>query len=290
MENIDFICKNLNPTLLFVSKKKCTETGISHSHNYIELTFVLEGECKYELNGKIYNVSQNDLLFINPGYSHTTILTDEKNPPVLFAIGFTDINLNGIDMPENTFSFKDIPLVYSCPDELTAEIRKIIDEILLEKTNCLPGRYFYMHACLVQLILIIVRFIYKFDTKRNSLIISEVNEETLSVRGKKQIVEDICTFMSEHYSEKISLEAIASNMYLSPIYISKLFKEETGDSPINYLISIRLKKAASLLTNSSLSISEISALVGYENTYYFNKLFKKNYGQTPGEYRNKNLQ
>ena len=91
--------------------------------------------------------------------------------------------------------------------------------------------------------------------------------------------------MEEHYAEKISLEAIASNMYLSPIYISKLFKEEMGDSPINYLISIRLKKAASLLKDSNLTITEISSLTGYENTYYFSRLFKKKYGVSPKEFR-----
>lgn len=286
MESNDFICKNLNPTLLFVSKKTCLETGISHCHDYIELTFLLEGQCQYELNGKIYDVKENDVLFINPHCTHTTIVTDKDRLPVLFAIGFTDINLNGLKMPENTFSFSDIPLVYSCPDALNQSLRKIINDILLEKTNNLPGRYFFMHASLVQLLLTIIRYFFKPDYNNNSLQLSELNEETLSIRGKKQIVEDICVYMNEHYAEKISLEAIASNMYLSPIYISKLFKEETGDSPINYLISIRLKKAASLLKNSRLPISEISVMVGYENTYYFSKLFKKHYGVTPKEYRN----
>ena len=54
-------------------------------------------------------------------------------------------------------------------------------------------------------------------------------------------------YMEEHYAEKISLDAIASNMYLSPIYISKIFKEETKEAPIQYLIKIRLHKATQLM-------------------------------------------
>ena len=92
-------------------------------------------------------------------------------------------------------------------------------------------------------------------------------------------------YMENHYQEKISLDQIAANMYLSSYYISKLFKEEMGDSPINYLISIRLKKAASLLKDSNLTITEISSLTGYENTYYFSRLFKKKYGVMPSQYR-----
>ena len=53
--------------------------------------------------------------------------------------------------------------------------------------------------------------------------------------------------METHYKEKISLDQIAANMYLSSFYISKIFKSETGDTPINYLISLRMQKARELL-------------------------------------------
>lgn len=285
MKSTTYICKNLNPTLLFVSRKTCYETGISHYHDYIELTYILNGECEYEINSRIYKVKKGDLLFINPNDTHTTIVTNENNPPELFAIGFTDIAMTGLYMKENTFLFKDIPPVYSCPETLASTINGIVNRILLEKTNHLPGRYFYMHSSLVQLILEITRHFYKAEDGTSSYLLSNVNEETLSFKGKEEIVESICEYMKEHFAEKISLEDIATNMYLSPIYISKIFKEQTGDSPINYLISIRLKKAASLLKNSNLSINEISSLVGYDNPYYFSKLFKKNYKISPKEYR-----
>ena len=285
MQNFDNICKNLNPTLLFVSRKTRYETGTSHYHDYIELTYVLKGKCNYEINGKLYEVKKGDILFINPNDTHTTIITDKTCPPELFAIGFTDISMSGLNMAENTFEFNEIPVVYSCPDNLRQSILPIIERILEEKTNKLPGRYFYMHASLVQLLLEIIRHFYKPACISNTYLLSDINEETLSVKGKKEIVSSICTYMEEHYERKLSLDDIASNMYLSPIYISKLFKEQTGDSPINYLISIRLKKAASLLKNSQLPIKEISSLVGYDNPYYFSKLFKKHFNITPKEFR-----
>ena len=82
------------------------------------------------------------------------------------------------------------------------------------------------------------------------------------------------------------MDHIAENMYLSPFYISKLFKSETGDTPINYLISLRMEKAKELLDrNPALSIQEVAAQVGYEDAYHFSKLFKKYYGLSPMYYK-----
>ena len=76
-------------------------------------------------------------------------------------------------------------------------------------------------------------------------------------------------------------------MYLSPVYISKIFKEIMGDSPINYLIKIRLSKAKELLNNSNTPIKTIAKMIGYNDPYYFSKLFKKYYGISPNKFKEK---
>ncbi|EUJ44094.1 AraC family transcriptional regulator [Listeria riparia FSL S10-1204] len=72
-------------------------------------------------------------------------------------------------------------------------------------------------------------------------------------------------------------------MYISPTYISKVFKEETGESPINYLIKIRLSRAHDLLTSQDVTVKEAAKLVGYNDAFYFSKLFKKYYGFPPSD-------
>ena len=65
-------------------------------------------------------------------------------------------------------------------------------------------------------------------------------------------------------------------MYLSPFYISRLFKNEVGDTPINYLISLRMKEAEQLLlAQPDASVQDIAKSVGYEDAYHFSKVFKK---------------
>jgi len=122
----------------------------------------------------------------------------------------------------------------------------------------------------------------------------EINEETHNIdshefsfksREKKDLVEDIRKYLNENYVQDISLYTLSKNMYLSPVYISKIFKEVMGDSPINYLIQIRLSKSKELLENSKLSIKTISKMVGYDDPYYFSKLYKKYYGISPNKSR-----
>ncbi len=102
--------------------------------------------------------------------------------------------------------------------------------------------------------------------------------------GKKYVVEQIVSYFEDHYAEKISLDQIAENMYLSPFYISKIFKSETGDTPIRFLIDIRLERAKELLESGEYtSIQEVAAKVGYDDVYHFSKLFKKKYAVPPSK-------
>lgn len=97
-------------------------------------------------------------------------------------------------------------------------------------------------------------------------------------------MEQILNYFEEHYNEKISLDRIAENMYMSSFYVSKIFKKETGDTPIRHLINIRLEKAYELLENGwNGSIQEAAASVGYDDAYHFSKLFKKKFGVSPSQ-------
>jgi YesN/AraC family two-component response regulator len=91
--------------------------------------------------------------------------------------------------------------------------------------------------------------------------------------------------MKENYMRSISLDRISKDIYLSPVYLSKIFKEETGESPINYLIKIRLDKAKELLDEGGLSVKVVAKMVGYDDPYYFSKLFKKYHGCAPSKYK-----
>jgi len=92
-------------------------------------------------------------------------------------------------------------------------------------------------------------------------------------------------YIKHNYMRKISLEDVASHVYLSPSYFSKVFNEGVGCSFNNYLNKVRIDASKRLLMDKSLSIVEVSNISGYEDQSYFNKVFKKLTGMSPGRYR-----
>jgi two-component system, response regulator YesN len=98
------------------------------------------------------------------------------------------------------------------------------------------------------------------------------------------IVEEITRDLDRMYAHRISLKEMAQKYFISPNYLSHLFKQEKGQSFINYLIQKRLKAAISLL-EKDISLYEVARLVGYDDYAHFSKLFKKHVGQSPVDYK-----
>lgn len=276
--NID----NLDPTFLFICQgtRSHDETNY-HSHDYIEIAFILSGSEKYRIDDRYYTVTEGDLLILNPGARHQALLTSPAHPATEFFIGFSDIQFNGYE--KNYVPLPGGQILYHTTGELRQKLFKICASMAAENAVCRYGRYFMLKSYLIQLLLLIIREQTDPIEIKTGCSFDSVN--------KKYVVEQIVIYLEEHYSEKISLDQIAENMYLSPFYISKIFKSETGDAPIRHLINIRLERAKELLEKGfSGSIQEVAAQVGYDDAYHFSKLFKKNTAyRLPRSGRRRNL-
>lgn len=104
-----------------------------------------------------------------------------------------------------------------------------------------------------------------------------------------ELVYRIKQYIENNYNSKITLELIASKFFINPSYCSYMYKEKTGENINEYLTKIRMEKSKNLLKETHKSIDIISKEVGYRNTKYFFKIFKKYVGFTPLEYRNEFL-
>jgi YesN/AraC family two-component response regulator len=94
-------------------------------------------------------------------------------------------------------------------------------------------------------------------------------------------------YIWEHYTRKISLQEIAGVSGLSAPYFSTIFKEEMGENLSYYLNRLRVEKAATMLVETELSLSEIASACGFEDQSWFSKIFKGFTGLSPGKYREK---
>ena len=98
---------------------------------------------------------------------------------------------------------------------------------------------------------------------------------------------EVVEYIHAHYSENITTDDLAKVVGLSTSQLNRKFKETLSDSPISYLLKIRIEKATERLLKTDDSITEISFTCGFNNQTYFNRQFKKINGLSPRDYRNK---
>ncbi len=104
-------------------------------------------------------------------------------------------------------------------------------------------------------------------------------------KRNRKIIEDSIKYINSNFQADISLDDVARVLYVNPTYLSRLFKNETGETFTHYLMKVRIEKAKKLLKDSYLKIYEISEQVGYRNERYFSRIFKDFEGITPNEFR-----
>jgi len=124
------------------------------------------------------------------------------------------------------------------------------------------------------------------NIQNNNNVISE-NQKHIEDKENKysKSIEKAMEYIELNYKEPISLSNISKYVYLSPEYFSRLFKEEVGENFSTYLTIYRMKKAEYLIKNTDMKISQISNEVGYTNSGYFSKTYKKYKGISPDEDR-----
>ena len=99
------------------------------------------------------------------------------------------------------------------------------------------------------------------------------------------IIRQVQKIVDAEYGEPLSLEYIAEKVYITPSYLSYIFKQMTGQNLIKYITDLRMYKARRMVADGNLKISQIARNCGYDNPSYFNKLFKNYFGVTPRQYR-----
>lgn len=103
--------------------------------------------------------------------------------------------------------------------------------------------------------------------------------------GEKDIVAQSINFMLESLTKKLKLEEIAVETGLSASHFSRLFVNRTGHSPIDYFIQLKIQRACRLIDNSGWSIADVSREMGFDDQFYFSRVFRKVMGMSPNDYR-----
>ena len=184
----------------------------------------------------------------------------------VFWVQFTGNNVTNI---LRQYGFKDGEHVIHSGTSL--EYTHIFQQIIGELHACRPH---YEEACIFRLHLLFI-LLSRLGEKK-------VRNRAPHMAGQMNTTVNYC---HENYSKPVSISDYAQELGLSVSWFTRSFREYTGTSPAQYLISLRISAAQSLLETSDHNVTEIAELVGYDNPLYFSRLFRKQTGMSPSDFR-----
>ena len=114
---------------------------------------------------------------------------------------------------------------------------------------------------------------------------NELSIKDSSIQVKHNEIEIIQQYIRDNFSKKLTLDDLSELVNINKYYLIRLFKQQTGLSPIDYLIHVRLAEAEKLLAHSNVTVSKISDMVGFHSPSHFSKTFKESNHCTPSTYR-----
>lgn len=230
-----------------------------------QLLYVVSGKAHFYFDDAERIVTAGHMVLFRPRQEqHYEYFGKDKTE--VYWVHFTGSNVKNIlrryDIPLDT------PVFYSGTSVIYAYLFK---EMINELQTCRTG-YEELLTMYLQQILILVQ---RIRLERRPSVNTHIQEEMEYARR----------YFNEHYNERINIEEYAESRNMSVSWFQRNFKQIVNCSPMQYLLTIRMNNAASLLESTDYSMAEISAIVGYDNPLYFSRLFKKQNRVSPSEYR-----
>jgi len=230
-----------------------------------QLLYVAAGKAHFFFDGTDRIVSAGQMVLYLPRQEqHYTYFGDDK--PEVYWIHFTGSNV------KNILRRYQIPLeepVFTCG--VSSGYSQLFKSIILELQTRQAGYQELCEMYLQQLFLLVQR--------------SRLAPPPTPGSRLQEEIQAVCRWFNEHYNEEIVIEQVARQQNMSVAWFQRSFKQLTGQTPMQYILALRIRNAIGLLESTDSNITEIAAIVGYDNPLYFSRLFRKQTGVSPTQYR-----
>ena len=248
------------------------KTTEMHIHHGLQCIFILKGHAVIEVEEEKIYLSAEDLLVINSNQLHA-IIADNSNIALVLEIDRDYLSNECTSFAKGRINCHCIG--YSDDSSNYYGLKRSLIRILYITLKQANGYQLDFKAELL-------RFIHILYTKFR--IENEVLEDG-KTQDKQRAIDNIISYMNDHYDRPLKLEEMAKREYMSPQYFSKYFKRKTGHGFLKYLTELRLRKVMYSLIYTDDSLIKIALEHGFANAKSLNEAFKKEYDDTPGNFR-----
>lgn len=236
-----------------------------HSHQFVELTWLMSGSVEESIEGQNLRARQGSLVVIMPGFYHS-IWTDDENTVAVNMLVDRDL----FQSLDSRFGLDLRGCIYALFDGL--DFSQELEEMLDEDGHRDGESRFFKEVALEHILL---------KLSRQGQLIGKVEG------GERKEVYKIMGYLEEH-SRDVTLSSFASDFNISEQYASRLIREKTGLSFSEIVRKLRMEEAALLLRGGKLSSKEISYRVGYSSPEHFSRTFKAYFGLSPEAWKKAN--
>lgn len=249
-----------------------------HTHNYLELILILDGDVEMLIGDKRYHVSKGSLISIPPGSAHHTIIPPDTTRYERMVLHIFQEYLDSLSswchLAPDRFHFLKQPRLLEYEPENFWMFRTLFERAYSVISQDTQYQQIVI-PCLV------IEFFMEMELRLH-------RQAAPPIPATNNLVTAVVDYIDEHFSEPgLTLEDIRRPVFVSQGYLSRIFKSYTGTSIYSYLTSKRLIYAKELLSSGS-TVLDACINCGFSNYTCFLKAFKKSYGITPAAFRSKN--
>lgn len=232
------------------------------THNYFELTYIDNGSLTTNVEGEDYHLEKQDLLLYSPGQFHTQSTSSDSSCSYLTVMFEMEC--------ENSYLLTN--RVYHAHKQIYYALTNFIKVSQLENMYDEDLMICYLKEILIHIL--------QYDFKGDAAISSSPMQE----RFESELLNEIIQYINTHIYEQFTIEEICHQFSISRSSLQTLFRKNLKVAPKQYISNLKLNKGKVLIKDSTHTISEISAMLGFTSVHYFSRKFKQEFGITPSDY------